>query len=577
MVAALGLGPEEGYGAAGAASDINRKLSRLSALKTERSSWDTHWKDVSQYQFPRAGRFLTSDTNDGKKKHQLIYDNTAIFAVRTLAAGMMSGVTSPARPWFRLGLQDKDMMEFGPVKQWLHDSAEILRAVFAASNTYNSLHACYEELGAFGTWADVVLPDYDNVIHHYPLTIGEYYLSTNHKGQVDTLCREMKMTVAQVVEQFGKENCSAAVRNLWNRGSYDVWVDVVHMIQPRRNRDYSKRDAKNMPFESCYFEPGKEAHDRYLSESGFKRFPALCPRWAVTGQDIYGRSPGMEALGDVKQLQFAQQRKAQAIEYQVNPPLQVPTAYKDAAQNRLPGGVMYVDAMSPSGGVRSAFDVNLRLDYLLADIQDVRDRIRQAYYADLFLMLASQPANGRMTATEVAERHEEKLLMLGPVLERLHNELLSPLVDMTFERCADAGILPPAPPELQGSEIDIEFISVLAQAQRAVAVNGMERLLSTAVSLAPIKPEVLDKINFDQVIDDLGNAFGVNPAIVVPDDQAAETRAQRAQAMQAQASAATAPQLVESAKTASEIDANQLRDVMSQLAGYNNPSPAYVE
>ena len=572
-----GLGPDVGTEAGGAPGDIQRKLSRLAALKSERSSWDNHWLQIAQYQFPRAGRFLTADTNEGKKKHQNVYDSTAIFSVRTLAAGMMSGVTSPARPWFRLGLADKDLAEFQPVKQWLHDVAEKMRAVFAASNTYNALHSCYEELGAFGTWADVVLPDFDNVIHHYPMTVGEYYLAHDARGLVDTMYREMKMTVGQMVQQFGKAKCSTAVRNLYDRGAYDVWVDVIHAIEPRRNREYGKKDAKNMPWSSCYFEPGKEGDKAYLSESGFKRFPVLAPRWTVTGNDIYGRSPGMEALGDTKQLQFEQQRKAQAIEYQVNPPLQVPTAYKDVAQNRLPGGVMYVDAMSPGGGVRSAFEVNLRLDYLMASIDDTRNRIRQAYYADLFLMLASQPANGRMTATEVAERHEEKLLMLGPVLERLHNELLSPLVDLTFERCLEAGILPPAPEEIQGANLEIEFISVLAQAQRAVAVNGMERLLTTAVNLAPVKPEILDKVNFDQVIDDMANAFGVNPAVIVSDEDAAAARQARAQAQQAQAAAATAPQVVESAKTAGEIDVDGLRDVLGALQGYSSPSPAMVE
>lgn len=570
------LGAGAGDEGGSAPGGIQRKLSRLSALKNERSTWDDHWRQIAQYQSPRASRFLTSDTNDGKKKHGLVYDSTAIFSVRTLAAGMMSGVTSPARPWFRLGLADRDMMEYAPVKQWLHDAAEIMRAVFAASNTYNALHGCYEELGAFGTWADVVLPDFDNVIHHYPMTIGEYYLAHDAKGRVDTLAREMRMTVGQMVQQFGLQKCSATVRNLHARGAYDVWVDVVHMIQPRRDREYGKRDGKNMPFESCYFEPGKDG-EQYLSESGFRRFPALCPRWTVTGNDIYGRSPGMEALGDVKQLQFEQQRKAQAIEYQVNPPLQVPTAYKDAAQSRLPGGVMYVDAMSPGGGVRSAFEVNLRLDFLMASIEDTRARIRQAYYADLFLMLASQPANGKMTATEVAERHEEKLLMLGPVLERLHNELLSPLVDITFDRCMEAGIFPPAPQEILGVDLDVEFISVLAQAQRAVAVNGMERLLTTAANLAPLRPEILDKINFDQVIDDMSEAFGVNPALIVSDEDAAATRQARAQAQQAAQAAATAPQVVDSAKTASEIDTDQLRDVIGGLMGYSSPSPSMVQ
>jgi hypothetical protein len=549
-----------------------RILARKSALWTERSTWITHWREISDYQQPRAGRFFVTDRNKGDKRANYIIDNTAVFGARTLAAGLMSGVTSPARPWFRLEIQDRDLMESGPVKDWLHNTAVLLRAIFASSNTYRSLHGMYEELGLFGTAASVVLPDFDNVIHHYPMTVGEYALATNDKGEVDTLCREFQMTVAQVVQMFGKENCSQTVRNLWANGSYDAWVDVIHMVQPRDERDYSKRDALNMPFMSCYLEPGKDNWDNFLRESGFKRFPALAPRWVVTGNDIYGTSPGMECLGDVKQLQHQQMRKGQAIDYQVNPPLQVPTKYKEASKARLPGGVFYVDSLGQNQGVRSAFDVNLNLQHLLIDIQDVRERIRSAYYADLFLMLASDTRSG-ITATEVAERHEEKLLMLGPVLERLHNELLSPLIDIAFDYCVEAEILPPPPEELQGMDLRVEFISVLAQAQRAVATQGMDRLLGAVSNIANLKPDVLDKIDFDQVVDDYGDAYGVNPKVIVPDDQVAALREQRAAAAQAQASAATAPQVVDSARTASEIDVGNLQDVLTSLQGYSGISP----
>lgn len=555
---------------------INRRqrlLARKSALWTERSSWLTHWREISDYQQPRAGRFVASDRNRGDKRTNHILDNTAVFGARTLAAGLMSGITSPARPWFRLEIKDKELMESGPVKAWLHDCATLLRAIFASSNTYRSLHTIYEELGLFGTGASVLLPDFDNVVHHYPMTIGEYALATDAKGNVNTLAREFQMTVEQMALQFGKDNLSVTARNLYDKGAYDAGVDVVHMVEPRRERDMSKMDGKNKRFASYYIEPGQDNSDRYLSESGFNRFPALTPRWVVTGNDVYGTSPGMECLGDVKQLQHQQLRKGQAIDYQVNPPLQVPSKYKEAHKARLPGGVFYVDSMGQQGGVRSAFDVQLNLQHLMVDIQDVRERIRSAYYADLFLMLANDNRSG-ITATEVAERHEEKLLMLGPVLERLHNELLQPLIDTTFEYAAEAGILPEAPPELEGMELSVEFISVLAQAQRAVATQGMDRLLGTVSQMAAVNPNVLDKINFDQVVDDYGNAYGVNPKIIVPDDVAAGIRQQRAQAQQAAQSAAVAPQVVDSAKTASEIDTGNLQDVLTALQGYSSVSPA---
>lgn len=549
-----------------------RKWTRKQALWTERSSFDSHWQEIAAHNFPRGGRFFVSDTNKGNKRHNSIYDNTPIFALRTLAAGMMSGMTSPARPWFRLGLRDKDLMDRAPVKEWLHNVAELMRSIFASSNTYNALHQCYEELGAFGTWASFVSPDFDNVIHHYPMTIGEYALATNSKGQVDTLCREFQMSVGQMVEQFGPDKCSNAVKNLHERGNFDAWVPVMHMVEPRADRDRTKKDARNMPFSSCYLEAARDAEATYLSESGFSRFPALCPRWVVTGNDIYGRSPGMDVLGDVKQLQHAQLRKAQAIDYQVNPPLQVPTQYKDAASKRLPGGVMYVDATSPGGGVRAAYEVNLRLDYLLTDIVDVRERIRSGFYADLFLMLANDMRSGT-TATEIAERHEEKLLMLGPVLERLHNELLSPLIDITFERCKSAGILPEAPPAIQGQEINIEFISTLAQAQRAVAAGGVDRLLGTISTLAPMSPNIMDKVDLDQVVDDYAEMYGVNPKIIVPDEAVAQIRADRAQMQQAQQAGAALPEMAKAAQSASTIDPQGLSDVMGMFQGYQTPTP----
>lgn len=540
----------------------------------ERSTWYDHWKEISEFQQPRLGRFFISDSNKGHKRYQSIIDNTALLAARTLAAGMMSGSSSPARPWFRMALADRDLMEFGAVKSWLFKVQSVMRDVFAHSNTYRSLQMMYEELGLFGTAADIVLPDFDNVIHHYPLTIGEYALGTDHKGTVDSLVREFQMTVGQVVKQFGLANCSETVRSLYERNNLDARLDVLHLVEPRRDRDTRKRDGKNMPFCSIYMEVGAN-EDKFLSESGYKTFPGLAPRWAVTGNDTYGSSPGMEALGDVKQLQHQQMRKGQGIDYQVNPPLQIPTQYKDAARNRLPGGVMFVDAASPGGGVRSAFDVQLNLQHLMLDIQEVQGRINSAYYKDLFLMLANDTRSG-ITATEVAERHEEKLLMLGPVLERLQNELLEPLIDMTFDRCMDVGILPPPPKELQGMNLSVEFISTLAQAQRIVSAQGIDRLLGSVTSLAAVFPQVIDKINADQVIDDYADLFGVNPELVVPDDQVTAIREQKAKAAQAQQTAAAMPATAAAAKDVGSIDPANMRDVMNMFTGYNSPSASEV-
>lgn len=554
-------------------SALQRKRLRVAELFQERVSWMAHWREISEYQQPRAGRFILTDRNRGEKRHQSIYDRTAIGAHRTLAAGLMSGMTSPARPWFRLGLADRDLMEYAAVKTWLHRTGLLLREIFASSNTYRALQQGYGELGLFGTWADVVEPNFDNVMHHHPLTIGEYALATNDLGVVDTMVRENEMTVSQIVKKFGIENCSTTVKNLYDRHRLNAWVPVMHIVEPRTERDTRKRDAKNMAFASCYFESANDNTERYLRESGYKRFPVLAPRWETVGGDVYGHSPGIECLGDVKQLQHQQLRKSQAIDYQTNPPLQVPVELKDAARARLPGGVSYYNQVAPGGGIRTAYEVNLDLNALRDDIVDVRGRIRAAYYEDLFLMLANDTRSG-ITATEVAERHEEKLLMLGPVLERLHNELLSPKIDMAFDYAAEAGILPEPPPELQGMDLNIEFVSTLAQAQRIVAAQGMDRLIGTIGSMAGLWPEVRHKINAMQVVDDYADVYGVNPELIHDDDKASAAADAERQAMAAQQAAATAPDLAKAAQAAGNTNTDQLREVMGMFQGYGSPQPA---
>jgi hypothetical protein len=435
----------------------------------------------------------------------------------------------------------------------------------------------YEELGAFGTAASIVLPDFDNVIHHFPLTTGEYCIATNYRGEVDTLYREFQKTVHEVVEEFGYDKCSPATRRLYDAGTLDVWVTIVHAIEPRSDRDPSKKDSKNMPFRSVYFELNGEK-DKFLRESGFKRFPALVPRWATVGGDIYGNSPGMEALGDIKQLQHEQLRKAQGIDFKTKPPLQVPSSMKNRDVEAMPGGISYVDMASGGQGIKTAFEVTLDLSHLLADIQDVRQRIQGSFYADLFLMLANQ-TDSRMTATEVAERHEEKLLMLGPVLERLQNELLDPLIEMTFDYMLDAGIIPQPPEELQGMDLNVEFVSMLAQAQRAVGTNSIDRFVNGLGAVAAAKPEVLDKLDADKWADHYADMLGVDPELVIPNEKVQQLRAARAKAQAAAQQMQALEQISGTARNLAGADTggqNALTDVIGMFSGYNTPSPSQV-
>lgn len=551
-----------------------RLAMRWGALKLERSSWMLHWAELSAYCLPRSGRYFVNDRNKGTKRHNAIYDNTATRAVQILGAGMMSGATSPARPWFKLQSHDPELMSNKAVKQWMADVTQLILTVFAKSNTYRALHSIYEELGTFGTAACVVMEDYENVIHLMPLTAGEYAIATDFKGNVDSLYREFQKTVGDVVDEFGYENCSVATRNLYDTKAFDKWITVVHAIEPRKDREYDKLDAKNMPYASCYYELNAQG-DQLLRESGYQKFYVLAPRWATSGGDIYGNSPAMTALGDIKQLQHQQLRKAECIDLQTKPPLQAPASLKNAEVRLIPGGITYADSSGPSGSIRSIYEVQLNLEHLARDMEEVRQRINSAFYVDMFLMLANDTRSG-VTATEVAERHEEKLLMLGPVLERLHNELLQPLVDITFDRLMEAGVIPEPPEELHGQDLNVEFVSILAQAQKAVATAGVDKFVGNLGAIAQFKPEILDKFDADVWADQYSEMLGIDPKLVLDADEVAAIRQQRAQAQQQAQQTALAEQQAKTAQALGNTPtkgntSTALDDVMQGLQGYSTP------
>lgn len=555
---------------------LRDRAERTRALMVaERSTWIPQYSEISRYMQPTLGRFTRGLEANGMKRDSAIYDNTSVMAPRVLAAGLMSGMTSPARPWFKAALADRDLMQYTPVKVWLFKVTRLMQDIFAASNVYRSLHMGYRELGLFGTWACGFTASFNNVIHLHPFTAGEYCIATDDEGRVNSLCRDFSMTAGQMVRRFGRDAVSDTVRRMLDNGQENSWVPVTQIILPNLERDASKVDNLNMPFMDLHFETGRKNDKSFLSRSGFKKFPALAPRWDVVGNGVYGYSPGMDARGDAKQLQFNQNRKNQGIDYQTNPPIQVPVAYKDAKRNRLPGGVMYVDSTS-GGGVKSAFDIQLNLRDLGLDIVDIRGRIDAAFYKDLFLMMANDDRSD-ITAREVTERHEEKMLMLGPVLERLHDELLKPLVETTFDYVADAGLLTGAlepPKEVAGMDLNIEFISVLAQAQRIVSAQSTDRLLATIGTLAQFNPGAVDKIDMDKTIDDYAEHYGTNPELIRDADAVAAIRAERQQQQQAAQAAAAAPaaaQAANAAKTASEIDTANLRNVLGGFQGYGTP------
>lgn len=552
-------------------------------LVAERQSFLSHWKELSEYFQPRRGRFVTSDNNKGDKRNQKILDITGTLAVRTTSAGMQGGISSPSRPWFRLTTSDLKLNELAAVKEWLYEVTARMRTVFIRSNLYNVLPTMYTDISIFGTAAMAVLEDDDTVIRCQAFPIGSYMIANDEKGQVRVFMRDFQLTVRQLVTKFGRDKCSLAVRDQWDKGNLEQKYDVTHVVSP--NYDYNGESnsilSKDLPFKSCYYERGTQPEvakntNGMLEEKGFHEFPVLCPRWEVTAEDTYGtNSPGMTALADVKQLQTGEKRALQAIDKQVNPPLVGPTSLRGNRVSLLPGDVTYNDA-EPNRGLRALHETNFSVADLEAKQQQVRYRINEAFFVNLFLMMQySDDAAGKQpkTAEEVRVRQEEKMLMLGPVLEQLNGDLFDQLIDRTFAIMDRRGLLPPIPSELQGQPLRVEYISIMAQAQKMVGLGGLERLANFVLPMAQVDPAVYDKIDRDEMIDQYAEASGVPPSVIVPDDEVAEIRATRAKAAQKQQQMQAINEASKGAKNLSETDTtgkNALTDLAGGSEGVSN-------
>lgn len=507
---------------------------RLGGMKTERSSFISHYQDISLFQQPRRGRFFLDDVNKGVRRHQNIINSKAGDAYKTARSGMFNGTHSPSRPWFSLETDDPALMEYAPVKNWLYDVEQMLYRIFRSSNFYRASPQLIGELILFGTGVMTQVEDFENVARFYTHTAGSYLVDQNDKCEIDVLAREVKWTVRQIVKRFGEANLSPAVKTLWDQGNYSAWVPIVHFIQPNEDYRHDRLESKYKKFSSCYYEANDTDKNRYLGESGFDDFPAFCPRWETTGEDIYGTDcPGMQALGDVMQLQVMEKREGQAIEKMVNPPLHGPGSLRNIPVSSLAGGLTLYDGAQDKNGLRPIYQVAPPLQELRVSKQATEDRIDRAYNVHLFRAISDIEGIQPRNELDLTKRDQERLLELGPVLESVNGEYLGKAVERTFNQADMVGILPPPPPELKGKPLKIVFISTLAMAQRSAGVQVIERVAGYVGSLIQGgMTDAGDKFDYDQSVDEYSRAIGAPPRIIVPDEEVARKRQERAQAQQ---------------------------------------------
>ena len=482
-------------------------------LENAYNSIKPDWQDLADYFLPRSVRFLARNANKQPVKNKKIKDSTPLIAVRNFSSGMMSGATNPATNWFRMKVRNFKSDDSYEVKKWCHNIENIFRDIYNSSNLYRVLPAVYKQIGVFGISTIALTNDENSILHCQVLPIGSYRIAKNDKGEVDTICRVYMETAKNLYDKFGEANVSRDVLNAIQTNRFEELFEIVHFIEPNKDFLPDSPWAENKEFVSVYYEFASN-EEKFLSKSGFDKFPYAVFESEVNGEDVYpSECPGVNALPDVKQLMSMVVDEGKAVKKMISPTYKGPASLKNKKMIDAPAA--FIEEDENGRGLSPIYEVNPRVLEVNSIIDKLKESVKEIFYNDLFSMILNTAERSR-TATEVNELKEEKMVLLSPLLQQIHNGLTQ-IMNWVFDECVKQNLLPDAPVDIQGENLEIEFVSTLAQAQKAVKIAAMERFTTFTVNLAQsIDPSLKYKLNANKIIDDYADFVNISPEQIVP-------------------------------------------------------------
>lgn len=542
--------------------DKKQCVNKAKGMLRDRLMWETRWKRIRDLQLPYIGEFedTQDSTNPARRRDDKMLQGVAWQSAQVFSAGIMSGLTPPSRQWFKFAFSNPDLNKDVGATKVLDQRQEIMQAVLAGSNFYNSVHSCYLEL-PFGQAPLAIFPDSKTGVRFQPLTIGTYALEVGGDGTVQRLLRRYRLTLEQIVESFGQDALPYRYKAQFDQNRFDNKKYTVYwLVEPNRDREPGKIGRLNMPYRSMYWMKGSNENE-WLYVGGFEEFPVPVARYIVTGMDAYGKGPGWFAEGDVNALQVMKKDQLLGIEMGVKPPVTVTHDVMNyGGVNMYPGGMTKMS--DANSAVRPLFQVGLDIDHVSAEITLTKDDIKRAYAADLFLMLDNID-NGQMTAREIIERQQEKLQQLGPVVQRLQDEFLNRILERVYNILDRSGIFPPIPDDvletLSGQEMRIDYVSPLAQAQKISGLVNIEQAVSFTLQIAQAWPDAVKVIDPLATVEKYMELLGAPAAMrrseeevqqMIQAEQEAMQQAQQEQ--QAMQMAQALPGITQAAKNATE-------------------------
>lgn len=501
-------------------------VERYEALKEPRTVWQTLWDDIAKYVVPRRLPGMNGASQSPSVTNEsLLFDTTAVNANMTLANGQLAWMSPLESPWFAF----EPLKQNDTAKRWLADATTTARNELAVSPFYTAVHEFYLDRGAFGTSCIYIEPGRRSAINAQVWPVGSFVIDEDEDGIVDTVIREFTLTARQAEQKFEKDKLPAKITKALEDGGGKAHqkFTFIHGIYPRADadRDKAKMDDRNMPIASVYVFP-EEKH--VCKESGYEEMPVMVSRYLEWGSNtggLYGWSPAFAALPEARQVNFLQKMMDALAEKMAFPPVLAP----ESLEGEIDANAMGVTYFSNTdGGKPEEWMTKGRYDIGLLRIQERQKAIERAFHVDLFQMFAQ--LQKQMTAREVAERSQEKLIQFSPTFSRLTSELFNPLLERTLGILLRSGRVPMPPPDIAGQPYQIQYRSRIALALQSLPALGYQRSLERLQVVAQIKPDVLDNFDFDRAERDVAMSEGVPPEFLVPKLVVDETRKKRAEA-----------------------------------------------
>jgi hypothetical protein len=526
-----------------------RILDRLSKAKSNRVNWESYWEEVAEYVLPNfSNTFFEGgySLTQGQKKDNKRFDGAPEIAAMRLASTMESILTPRNARWHGLTSDDTSLNRVRRVREWFDASADVLFKFryASAANFQSQAFEHYLSNSVFGTgcmFTDKLTP---RGFRYAQIHVAQIYFYENHQGIIDEALRPFQMTARNALLKFGEKNLPDDIKKAVKE-SPEQMFKFVHCVMPRTDRDYSRRDFKNMAFGSYYVCVQSVT---VVQEEGYNSFPYAVSRYITAPGELYGRSPAMQCLTNIKVLNEQKKTVLKQGHRAVDP---IILAHDDGVLDSfsLKPGSINTGAMTGDG--KRLVDVLPSGNIAVGDkmMQMERDQIAAAFMTDLFAIFMERP---QMTATEVVELAREKGILFSPIMGRQEAEFLSVMIEREMDLANQQLLLPPMPPELVEArgEYKIAFDNPLSRAQRSEQAAGLMRTVNWAAEMAAQSqdPTPLDHFDWDVIIPELSHINGVPTKWMKAPEKLEEMRGARQQQLATQQMLDAGPTIAAMAK-----------------------------